>query len=252
MNAGNPALNPRVFERWSATAASNTMTVGGTVYKSLGLAALVTATFVWIWARVSTAADPMEGFAAARPFMIGGMFGGLILALITMFSPKASPITAPLYALCKGLALGGISALLERRFPGIVFQAVALTLGIFGGMLLLYTSRTIRATPALTKGIMIATAGVMLVYLVSFVMGLFGTRVPYIHEGGSIGILFSLVVIGIAAFNFILDFDQVERGAASGAPKFMEWYAGFGLLVTLLWLYIEVLSLLAKLQSRRD
>lgn len=246
MNASNPALSPRVFEKWSAESSSGTMTVQGTVYKSLTLAGLVTASFVWIWARFS-----VEGVEAARPFMVGGFIGGLVLALITIFVAKASPVTAPLYALCKGLALGGISALVETRFPGIVFQAVALTLGIFLGMLILFTSRTIRATPAFTKGVMIATLGVGAVYLISFLMNAFGgAGLPYIHQGGTIGIVFSGVVIVIAALNFITSFDLVERGAQTGAPKFMEWYAGFGLLVTLLWLYIEVLSLLMKLRSR--
>jgi uncharacterized YccA/Bax inhibitor family protein len=246
INSSNPALAPRVFEKWAAEPASTAMTVQGTVYKSLALVGLVTASFVWIWAKVR-----MEGVEVAAPFMIGGFIGGLVLALVTCFAAKASPITAPLYALCKGLALGGLSALVEIKFPGIVFQAVALTLGIFLSMLLLYTSRTIRATPAFTKGIMIATLGVMAVYLISFLMRMFGgVPIPYIHDGGAIGIGFSLVVIVLAALNFIIDFDLVEQGAASGAPKFMEWYAGFGLLVTLLWLYIEVLKLLIKLRGR--
>lgn len=246
MNASNPVLSEKAFGRWQASSASTTMTVQGTIYKSLALAGLVTASFIWIWARMR-----VDGIEAARPFMIGGFIGGLVLALVTTFAAKASPFTAPLYALCKGLALGGLSALVELKLPGIVFQAVALTLGIFLAMLILYTSRVIRATPAFTRGIVIATGGVMLVYLISFVMNLFGgAGLPYIHQGGTIGLLFSGVVIVIAALNFILDFDLVERGAASGAPKFMEWYAGFGLLVTLLWLYIEILSLLMKLRSR--
>ena len=137
------------------------------------------------------------------------------------------------------------------KFPGIVFQAAGATVGVFLSMLLLYTSRTIRATPALTRGVVVATCGVGLLYLISFAMSMFGgAPIPFIHSGGTFGIIFSLVVVGIAAFNLILDFDLVEQGAAAQAPKFMEWYAGFSLLVTLVWLYFEILRLLAKLRSR--
>ena len=150
------------------------------------------------------------------------------------------------------MALGLISGLAEARFQGIVAQAVLLSLAVLGLMLFLYTNGTLRATPALTKGIMVATLAVFAVYMATMVMGFFGMRIPYIHESGPIGIGFSLFVVGLAAFNFILDFDSIEQGAQAGAPKYMEWYCGFGLLVTLLWLYVEILRLLMKLNSSRD
>lgn len=243
----NPVLSESTYEKWSAVAGaqSGVMTVQGTVYKSLILIGLVMTTFLFSWMKFASA-----GPAAAAPLAIGGAIGGLVLALITCFAAKASPYTAPLYALCEGLFLGGISAFAEMKFPGIVFQSVGLTFGVFLSMLLLYTSRTIRATPAFTRGVMIATMGIAIVYLISLAMRLFGgTPLPYIHEGGAIGIGFSLVCVVLASLNLVLDFDLVEQGAAAQAPKFMEWYAGFGLLVTLVWLYIEVLRLLMKLRK---
>ena len=244
----NPVLKDSTYEKWSAEAGATAgvMTVQGTVVKSIVLVGLVLTTFIYTWTRFAAG-----GMAAAGPLAIGGAIGGLVLCLITVFAAKASPFTAPLYALCEGLFLGGISAFAEMKFPGIVFQAVGLTFGVFLSMLLLFTSRTIRATPAFTKGVIAATCGIMVVYLISLAMQLFGgSRIPYIHEGGAVGIIFSLVVVVIAALNLVLDFDLVERGAAAQAPKFMEWYAGFSLLVTLVWLYIEILRLLIKLRGR--
>jgi uncharacterized YccA/Bax inhibitor family protein len=253
MRTQNPALSEATYEKWTAAAGANAgvMTVQGTIYKSLTLVGLVMATFIWTWLQFKGAGDAAAGRAAIMPYMLGGLIGGLVLFFITIFAAKASPITAPLYALCEGIVLGGISAMVEIKLPGIVFQAVGLTFGVFLSMLLLYTSRTIRATPALTRGVVVATCGIAVIYLISMAMSFFGgAPLPFIHSAGPIGIIFSLVVVGIAAFNLILDFDLVEQGAAAQAPKFMEWYAGFSLLVTLVWLYIEILRLLSKLRSK--
>jgi uncharacterized YccA/Bax inhibitor family protein len=252
MRTANPVLSERLFERYlQESGGVARMTVGGTVVKSITLLGILLVPAVWLWTKFLTGGATL-GLVGPQviPYMLGGAIGGLVLALVTCFKPQWAFGTAPLYAACEGLFVGGASILAQIRWPGIVLPAVTITFGIFLAMLLLYTSRTIRATPALTKGIMIATLGVALTYLLSWILGMFGTTIPFIHQGGALGIGFSLVVIGIAAFNFILDFDLIEQGAASGAPKYMEWYGGFALLVTLVWLYLEVLRLLSKLRER--
>jgi uncharacterized YccA/Bax inhibitor family protein len=170
--------------------------------------------------------------------------------MATIFKPVWSPVTAPLYAAAEGLFLGAISALYEQRFHGIVLQAVLLTSGTLLALLAVYSMRLVRVTQNFRLGLLAATGGVALVYLLTIVLGLFGIHIPYIHDSGAIGIGFSIVVVVIAALNLVLDFDFIENGCARGAPKYMEWYAGFGLLVTLVWLYLEMLRLLSKLSRR--
>jgi uncharacterized YccA/Bax inhibitor family protein len=158
--------------------------------------------------------------------------------------------TAPLYAVLEGLFLGGISALYELKFQGIVIQAVALTFGTLAALLLAYKSRLIKVTENFKLGVVAATGGIALVYLISIGLGFFGIRMPYLHDSGPIGIGISVFIVIVAALNLVLDFDFIEQGAAQGAPKYMEWYAAFGLLVTLIWLYLEILRLLAKVRRR--
>jgi uncharacterized YccA/Bax inhibitor family protein len=244
MRSGNPVLaqglhSAPALGQWSGAA---TMSVSGTALKTLILLGLV----------LRSGGDIGETLQRVSMLAMVGMVGGLVTCFAMYFVPSWSPVAAPVYALCKGLALGLISGLAEARFQGIVAQAVLLSLAVLGLMLFLYTNGTLRATPALTKGIMVATLAVFAVYMTTMVMGLFGMRIPYIHESGPIGIGFSLFVVGLATFNFILDFDFIEQGAQAGAPKYMEWYCGFGLLVTLLWLYVEILRLLMKINSSRD
>jgi uncharacterized YccA/Bax inhibitor family protein len=251
MRTGNPALNGKVFQQFEATAndrydvagAATTMTVAGTTFKTgiLLLLAILTAGFTW---NLSLAGQ------AAMPWMIGGMIGGLALALVTIFKPNWSPVTAPGYALAEGLLLGGISAMYSTLYDGIIVQAVMLTFGTMLSMLVAYGLGLVRATEKFRAGVFAATGGICLVYLVSFVMSFFGTSIPYIHGSGLIGIGFSLFVVVVAALNLVLDFDFIERGAAAKAPKYMEWYGAFGLMVTLVWLYIEILRLLSKLSRR--
>jgi uncharacterized YccA/Bax inhibitor family protein len=186
----------------------------------------------------------------ANPYMVIGLLGGFILALITIFAKKAAPVTAPIYAVLEGLFLGGLSAIFEARFPGIAAQAVFATFGTLLGLLLAYRSGLIKATENFKLGVFAATAGIALLYLVSFVMGFFGKSIPMIHEATPIGIAFSVFVVIIAALNLVLDFDFIENGVRFGAPKYMEWYAAFGLLITLVWLYLEILRLLSKVRSR--
>ena len=250
MRSGNPALGENTFlDIGSGRVVSrdgSTMTLNGTVNKSGILLALILVTAAFVW-------DKYEGpqsTSAIMPWVAMGGIGGFILAMITIFKKTWAPVTAPAYALLEGLFLGGISAMFEARFPGIVMQAVGLTFGTLAALLMAYRSGLIRATENFKLGVVAATGGIFILYLVSFGMSFFGKSIPFIHESGLMGIGFSAFVVVIAALNLVLDFDFIENGVEQGAPKYMEWYGAFGLMVTLVWLYLEILRLLAKLQSR--
>jgi uncharacterized YccA/Bax inhibitor family protein len=176
-----------------------------------------------------------------------GIFGGLAAVLVASFKPTTSPIAAPVYAAFEGLFVGSISAIYAAQFDGIVFQAVSLTFGTLFSMLILYKTGIIKVTAKFRSAVYMATGAIFLVYLVSFIGSFVGFNIPYLHEGGTIGIGISVVIIGVAALNLLLDFDSFEKGAAANAPKYMEWFVSLGLLVTLVWLYIEFLRLLSKL-----
>ena len=223
------------------------MTVEGTITRSFILLLCVLATAAWTWSQFFTTRDP----AIVGPYVLGGAIGGFVMALVTVFKKNWSPVTAPIYALLEGLLLGGISAMFELRFPGIAIESVGLTFGTCLCMLVAYRSGLIRATRKFTLGLVAATGGIVLVYVVTMLLGFFGVHVPYIYGSGPIGILFSLAVVVIASLNLVLDFSFIEEGARQGAPKYMEWYGAFGLMVTLIWLYLEMLRLLAKLRDRR-
>lgn len=241
MRSGNPVLKDSTFKQ-PFDLAGERMTLPGTVNKTAMLLAMTVITSVYTWGRFMETGDP----ASVSGLLMLGLIGGLIVAMVTVFKPTAAPYTAPAYALLEGLALGGISAMVETRFPGIVIQAVALTFGTLFCLLVAYRSGLIKATENFKLGVVAATGGIMLLYLVSFVMGFFGRSIGFIHEGGTIGILFSAFVVVIAALNLVLDFDFIESGVEQGAPKYMEWYGAFGLMVTLVWLYLEILRLLGK------
>lgn len=249
MRTSNPALSSKVFADLAPTA--DTMTVQGTVNKTLILLLLVCVSAAWTWNRYFSAAEPSQAMADVSLWMIGGAIGGFIMAIVTIFKKSWAGVTAPIYALLEGLLLGGLSATFEARYPGIVIQAVGLTFGTLFCLLVAYSSRLIKVTQNFRLGVVAATGGIALFYLASFVLGFFGIQIPYIHESGLIGIGFSLFVVVVAALNLVLDFDFIEQGAAQGAPKYMEWYGAFGLIVTLVWLYLEILRLLSKLRSRR-
>ena len=244
LRSGNPALSANTFTEIPRVVGQEVMTIGGTVNKTaMALAILfITATYVW-----------GQGTAGTLPMGLvwGGFIGGFIVAMVTVFKHAWAPYTTPLYAAFEGAALGGISFIFEQQYPGIVSQAIFLTFGTLGALLVAYRSGIIKATENFKLGVAAATGGIFLVYLLSFIVGFFGVEVPLIHSSGTFGILFSLFVVVIAALNLVLDFDFIEEGAERGAPKYMEWYGAFGLLVTLIWLYLEILRLLAKLQSRR-
>ncbi len=246
MRTSNPALNDQTFAQFGYVQAGEAMTVQGSVNKTGILLLCVLLTTAWTWHRFFLTSNP----ASVMPWMIGGVIGGLVIALITVFKPQWAPLTAPIYALLEGLFIGGASALAESQYPGIVIQAVGLTFGTCLAVLMAYTSGLVKATENFKMGVVAATGGIALVYLASIVLNLFGVRVPFIYDNGLFGIGFSLFVVVIAALNLVLDFDFIDSGARSGAPKYMEWYAAFGLMVTLVWLYIEVLRLLMKLRSR--
>lgn len=237
IRTSNPAM--RSMEKEMTTASAIPMTIQGTVNKTgiLFLLVLFTATITW---RMVAA-----GNAMAMPLMLVGLFGGFITALISIFSKKTIHITAPIYALFEGLFLGTISAIFANTFyNAIVFQAIGLTLAVFFAMLLLYKFKILKASPAFTKMIVIATGGIAVYYLISIVASFFGADFSVFAMGG-FGIVIQLVIVAIAALNFILDFNFIEKGSAQGLPKQMEWYGAFGLMVTLIWLYLEILRLLA-------
>jgi len=256
MRTGNPALNDKTFENFGVfrrdaaaeQAPSGVMTINGTAQKTMFLLLLASGTACFTWSKTFAAVEANS--AAALPWAFGGAIVGLITALVICFKHTWAPTLAPVYALAEGLFLGGVSASFEAQYPGIVIQAVGGTFGTLAGLLLAYQSGLIRATENFKLGIVAATGGICLVYLISMIGGFFGFPIPYIHAAGPVGIAFSLFVVVIAALNLVLDFDFIEQAAERGAPKYLEWYGAFALMVTLVWLYMEILRLLAKLRSR--
>jgi uncharacterized YccA/Bax inhibitor family protein len=246
----NPALSADVFRQPETLAGPmrtpvNVMTVHGTASKTAILLGLLLISASWTWYLAGTNSPQVIAW------LIGGVIAGLVLAMVTIFKPTAAPVTAPLYALAQGLVLGAISKFFEGAYEGIAIQAVGLTCGVLAVMLFLYASRIIQVTDKFRLGVIAATGAIFLVYLVTFILSFFTANVPYIHAiGGGWGIGISLVIVVIAALNLALDFDLIERGAKEGAPLYMEWYGAFALMVTLIWLYIEILRLLAKLRGR--
>ncbi|MFZ0393360.1 MAG: Bax inhibitor-1/YccA family protein [Terracidiphilus sp.] len=253
MKTSNPALGENTFRNVAgggyggAIDAAARMTLNGTVHKTGILLVCAFASAAWTWYRFMATGDP----AAAGGLMTIGLIGGFICAIVTVFKKEWSPVTAPLYALLEGLALGGISAVINARYPGIALEAVGITFGVLFALLLAYTARIIKVTRKFALGIFAATGGIMLFYLAQMLLGFFHIPLlPSTNGNGVIGIGFSLFVAAIAALNLVLDFDFIERGVNYGAPKYMEWYGAFGIMVTLVWLYLEILRLLTKLRSR--
>lgn len=253
--SSNPSLTDKVFSRFEGVSSQGQMTVNGTMNKTAMLLGIAVLSAAFVWSKFFAAFVPgVESAAAASvvtPWILVGAIGGFIVALITTFKPNLAKITAPIYAALEGLFLGGASAYAEASYGGgIVMNSVALTMGVFVLMLFLYRTEKIRVTGKFRLAIIAATGGIALVYLGSFVLGFFGINVPFLHGNGMISIIISLVIVVIAALNLMLDFDFIDRAAAGGAPKDMEWYGAFGLMVTLVWLYIEILRLLSKITSR--
>jgi uncharacterized YccA/Bax inhibitor family protein len=239
METSNPLLK-REAAFSGAWDRSEPMTLQGVINKTgvLLLLCIGAAAFAWT--------HP----ALRVPLLLVGLIGGLVACMVGIFKPATSPIAGPIYAVLEGLCLGAISQVFELRHPGIVVNAMMLTFGVLGIMLVLYTTRTIRVTSGLVKGVFAATAAVALVYVVDIALSFFGVRMPFLHESGLLGIGISLVIVGIAAFNLLIDFAVVEDGVSRGSPRYMEWYCGMALLITLVWLYLELLRLLSKLRGR--
>jgi uncharacterized YccA/Bax inhibitor family protein len=244
LRSNNPVLKEKAFA--GAISTGETMTIQGTVNKTGLLLLFVVVAAAWTWGLGHS-----ETPEAAFPWMIGGLIGGFVAALATILKNNWAPLTAPFYAAFEGLALGGISAMFEKAYPGIAIEAISLTFAVLFALLLAYKFRIVQATRGFRLGILIATGGIMLLYLVNLVMSLgFHRPMEFLYAATPLGIGISLVITIVAALNLILDFDLIERGAAMGAPKYMEWYGAFALMVTLIWLYLEILRLLSKTRRR--
>ena len=244
LKTSNPALSGNAFRAQDA-AFGESMTISGAVNKTGILLICVVATAAFSWNQYTRSPE------TALPFLLVGSIGGLIAAIVTIFKKAWAPVTAPIYALLEGLVLGSASSMINAVYPGIAIQAVGVTFGTLIAMLLAYRLGIIRATEKFKLGVAAATGGIFVFYLIQFVLGFFGIHFAAINGSSPIGIGFSVVVVIIAALNLVLDFDLIESGANAGAPKYMEWYGAFALMVTLIWLYLEILRLLAKLNRRR-
>jgi uncharacterized YccA/Bax inhibitor family protein len=238
METSNPLL--KRSESFVGTADAATMTLNGTVNKTgiLLLICMAAAYYGWV-------TPELHGGALMLPFI-----GGLVFSLVGIFKPATTPYVAPLYAACEGLLLGVISEMFNLRYPGIAANAVLLTFSVLGLFLFLYVTRIVKVTNGMRVAIIAATGGILVVYLIDMVLGFFGHGMPLINSSGPLGIGISVFICAIAAFNFFLDFAAIEGFIRTGAPKYMEWYSGMALLITLVWLYLEILRLLSKLQRR--
>lgn len=247
MKSGNPVLREGTFSQAAEGYKGAVMTLDGTAVKAGVLGGLVVLSAAWPWHQYF--GQGLDS-SALLPYLLLGSIGGLIVAVITIFCKTASPITAPIYAVLEGLALGSVSVLYEKQYPGIALQAVGLTFAVLGAFLFAYTTRLIRPSQGFMRGVALATGGITLYYIVAFIMTCFGLHAPLIWSSGPLGIGFSLVVCAVAAFNLLIDFDFIDRGVQQGAPKYMEWYGAFSLMVTMVWLYLEILRLVSKLNKR--
>ncbi len=248
----NPVLNPKAFSGLESTGAQdNVMTVGGTVGKTAILLVLLLSSASWTWYLVNSAAAGQSVVQNLAPWFYGGMIGGLIFAFATIFKKTWAPVTAPLYAICEGLFLGAISGFFDIHQRGIVIQAVAITFGVLACMLAAYMTGVVRVTQKFKMGVIAGTGALCLFYFIIFILQMFGVPTSAMYGAGPLSIGISLIAVVLASLNLALDFDMIDQGALAQAPKYMEWYGAFGLMVTLVWLYIELLRLISKVNSRR-
>lgn len=245
--SGNPALNKQIFAKAKRIDQSEgLMTLQGTIDKVAFLLVVLALAAAYVWGLFRQSQD----FATVAPLCWIGCIGGFVVALIIIFKQSLAPYLAPLYAMLEGLALGGISALTDRRYPGVAIQSLALTFAVFVVLVVIYKLKIIEASENFALIVCSATGGVALYYLFDLLLMLVGRQAPLIHSNSLLGIGFSVVVVIVASLNLVVDFDFIEQGCAKRAPKHMEWYGAFGLVVTLVWLYLELLRLLSKLRSR--
>ncbi len=274
MRSGNPALNDNSFGgRYMSRTAEGTMTLGGTAIKTAILLAILLSTFMYTWnmttvgyeaAWKTAEAEPArfndEGKqlptqisipSSVYPYAMVGCFGGFVVAMIIIFNPTTAPFLSPIYAGLEGLALGAISAGFEAKYPGIAIQAGGATFGVLAGLLLIYMTGLVRPSQNFALGLLAAMFGILVVYFLDILLQAFGAGyVPVVHGNSWASIGFSAFVVIIAALNLVLDFDFIEKGVENKAPKYMEWYGAFGLMVTLVWLYLEIIRLIAKARSK--
>ena len=247
----NPTLGEKIIKDYAFAATDGAMTVQGTINKIALLLALVIAGAVFTWAKTMSGVET-GSVVGVQGWMIGGSLSAFIFALIITFKKNLAPILSPVYAICEGLCLGALSAYFEVMFPGLVMRAVLLTFSVLFGMLFMYKVQIIKVTQRFRAIVLAATVGIALAYLISFILNLFGVNMGFILGGGSFGLIISLVVVAVAALNLVLNFDFIEKGTEAGLPSFFEWYGAFGLMVTLIWLYIAILRLLATIASNRN
>lgn len=245
--ADGTVWNPPVDDGPISPYRTSVMTMSGTVTATavMFVVLLTTAAFGW-----NAVARPVEGEIRLPGWVLPVLLGALGVAILTVFKPKLARFTGILYAALEGLVVGAISRMYELQWNGIVVQAAGATVAVFASMLFLYATRVIKVTDRFRRIVIGATVGVMIFYGISLLLSLFGATPPFINSPSAFGIGFSLIVVGIAAMNLALDFDLIERGVQAGAPRYMEWYSGFGLMVTVVWLYLEILRLLSKLRER--
>lgn len=248
MRTSNPALSAKTFQNLAVS--DSKMTIQGTVNKSMFLILLVMVTGYLTWQNAYPDGWSQQAIPSIPAWYLPALLIAFVVGLVIIFKKNSAPYLTPVYAILEGAALGALSSIFEARFPGIVMQAVMCTMGTFFSLLMAYKSGLIKATENFKLGVVAATGGIALVYIIDMVLRLFGMQVPLIHESGPLGIAISLGITVVAALNLVLDFDFIEKGAEQGAPKYMEWYASFGLLVTLIWLYLEILRLLAKTRKK--
>lgn len=246
----NPTLGENIINNYAYASTDSTMTVQGAINKVGLLLALVVAGAIFTWSKVMTAVEMGEG--SVQGWMIGGSIAGFVLALVITFKKEWAPMLSPVYAVCEGLCVGALSAYFEVMFPGLVLRAVLLTFGVLFALLFMYKMRIITVTQRFRAIVLCATVGIAITYLITFIISLFGVNMSFMYGGGSLGLIISLVVVAIASLNLVLDFDFIEQGAQANLPAHFEWYSAFGLMVTLIWLYIEILRLLAIIAGRRD
>ena len=247
MRSSNPAFREKVFSEAAQGFRGETMTLDGTALKTGVLGALVVLSAAWPWhlffsCHVST--------GELMPYLLGGSIGGFLVAMLTIWKKTIAPVTAPLYAILEGLALGAVSVLYEYKFPGVAIEAIGLTFAVLGGMLFAYTSHLIRPSVGFIKTVSMATLGVAIYYVIAMLMSGFGLHAPMIWDTGFVGIGFSILVSILAALNLLLDFTFIDQNVQCKAPKYMEWYGAFGIMVTTVWLYLELLRLLSKISKR--